>query len=129
MYTILEYGQCFLYLNNGGILGTDFWLIRLKLMPLYSCSWKMCKVPGEFQRDFCREWRMQLFVVQRENMMTHLKSQQHFNCFRLDSDSAHKVCKCTSNISLRCKFKDLSVKGLKTAVHIKCTSAQVHTVT
>ena len=40
MYTILEYGQCFLYLNNGGILGTDFWLIRLKLMPLYSCSWK-----------------------------------------------------------------------------------------
>ena len=23
MYTILEYGQCFLYLNTGGILGTD----------------------------------------------------------------------------------------------------------
>ena len=26
MYTILEYGQFFLYLNNGGILGTDLFL-------------------------------------------------------------------------------------------------------
>ena len=26
MYTILEYGQFFLYLNNGGILGTDLLL-------------------------------------------------------------------------------------------------------
>ena len=51
----------------------------------------MCKVPGEFQRDFCREWRMELFVLQRENMMTHLQSQQHFNWFRLDADGAHKV--------------------------------------
>ena len=36
-YTILEYGQFFLYLNNGGILGTDLLaIIRLKLMALYS---------------------------------------------------------------------------------------------
>ena len=60
-------------------------------------------------------------------MITSLN--RHLNWFRLDSDGAHKVHKCTSNISLHCGFKDLSVKGLKTAVHIKCTSTQVHTVT
>ena len=48
-------------------------------MPLYptlvrhksadECSWKVCKVPGEFQRDFCREWRIELFVLQGENKM------------------------------------------------------------
>ena len=37
--------------------------------------------------------------------------------------------KCTQYISLHCGFKELSVKGLRIAMHIKCTSAQVHTVT
>ena len=28
---------------------------------------KMCKVPGEFQRDFCREIEDAAFFLQREN--------------------------------------------------------------
>ena len=60
--------------------------------------------------------------TERKTLLT-LQSQQHFNWFRLDSDGAHKVHKCTSNISLHCGFKELSIKGLKTAMHIKCTSA------
>ena len=31
--------------------------------------------------------------------------------------------KCTQYISLHCGFKELSVKGLRIAMHIKCTSA------
>ena len=61
--------------------------------------------------------------TERETLLTHLQSQQHFKWFRLDSDGVHKVHKCTSNISLYCGFKELSLKGLKTAMHIKCTSA------
>ena len=51
--------------------------------------------------------------TERKILLAHLQSQQHFNWFRLDSDGAHKVHKCTSNISLCCGFKELSVKGLK----------------
>ena len=48
---------------------------------------------------------MQLFVLQRENKMNTsdiYKANNIFNWFRLDSDGAHKVHKCTSNISLYC---------------------------
>ena len=53
--------------------------------------------------------------TERKTLLTHLQSQQHFNWFKLDSDGAHKVHKCTSNISVYCGFKELSVKGLKNA--------------
>ena len=73
-------------------------------------------VPREFQRDFYREMDDAPFCpTERKTLLTHLQSQQHFNWFRLDSDGAHKVHKCTSNISLYCGFKELSVKGLKNA--------------
>ena len=76
----------------------------------------MCKVPGEFQIDFCREMEDVTFCpTERKTFLTNLRSQQYFNWFRLDSDGAHKVHKCTSNISLYSGFKELSVKGLKTA--------------
>ena len=72
---------------------------------------------------------MQLFVLQRENKMNTSDTFTKPTTLQLHSDGAHKVHKCTSNISLYCGFKELSVKGLITAMHIKCTSAQVHTVT
>ena len=43
-------------------------------------------------------------------------NQRHFNWFRLDSDGAYKVHKCTSSISLYCGFKELRYAH-------KCTSA------
>ena len=55
-------------------------------------------VPGEFQRDFCREMEDAPFCpTERKTLLTHLQSQ-HFNWFRLDSDGAHKVHKCTQSI-------------------------------
>ena len=92
-------------------------------MPLYS-SLVRHQIAGLVFLEKCREMDDAAFCrTERKTLLTHLQSQQHFNWFRLDSDGAHKVHKCTSNISLYCGFKELSVKGLKTAMHIECTSA------
>ena len=61
---------------------------------------------------------MQLFVLQRKskiNTSDTFTNQQHFKWFRLDSDGAYKVHNAHNNISLYCGFKELSVRGLKTA--------------
>ena len=61
----------------------------------------------KFQRE---KWRMQLFVLQRENEINTSDTFTKPNWFGLDSDGAHKVHKYTSshsNISLYCGFKEL----------------------
>ena len=58
------------------------------------------------RETFAEKWRMQLFALQRENKIntsdTFVLQIQHFNWFRLDSDGAHTMHKCSSNISLYC---------------------------
>ena len=85
---------------------------------------KCARFQGNSRETFAEKWRMQLLSYREKNTSdTFTKPTTHFNWFRLDSDGAHKVHKCTSNISLYCGIKELSIKGLKTHMHIKCTSA------
>ena len=60
----------------------------------------MCKAPGEFPETFAEKWRMQLFVLGRENKMN-------------TSDTFTKPTTF------------LTGSGLIQMVHIKCTSAPV----
>ena len=62
---------------------------------------KFARFQGNFRETFAEKWRMQLFVLQRENKIN------------------------TSNIFTNI----LACSGLIQMVHIKCTSAKVHTVT
>ena len=61
---------------------------------------KMCRVPGEFQRDFYKEMEDAVFVLQRENKMNI-------------SDTFTKLTTF------------LTGSGLIQTVHIKCISAPV----
>ena len=65
----------------------------------------MCKAPGEFPERLAEKWRMQLFVLQRENKMNTSDTFTKPTTFLTGSgliQMVHKVHKCTSNISLYC---------------------------
>ena len=50
------------------------------------------------RETFAEKCRMQLFALQRENKINTSDTfvlQIHFNWFRLDSDGAHTMHKCT----------------------------------
>ena len=67
----------------------------------------MCKAPGEFPERRLQRNGGCSFLSYRENKMNTsdrfiYKANNISNWFRLDSDGAHKVHKCTSNIRLYC---------------------------
>ena len=79
-------------------------LVRHQLQD--ECSWKHVQGSRGIPERLLQRNGGCSFLSYREKIRQHFshiyKANNVFNWFRLDSDGAHKVHKCTSNISLYC---------------------------